>query len=207
MDQPEFQAQTQTTYVYERKRQIGILGGNFNPIHNGHLLIADQAQQILDLDMVYLMPEYLPPHIDKKETIDPKDRLAMVGLAIKGNPRLGIELIELNHKRMSYTYETMSSLIKKNPDVDYYFILGGDMVEYLPKWHKIQELAQLIRFVGIERTGFARKPHYPVIWIDVPKIDISSTRIRKMIAKGLDPRYLIPDIVLHYIKKKGLYLE
>jgi len=191
----------------ERRRQIGILGGNFNPIHNGHLLIADQAAQILGLEMVYLMPEYLPPHVDSKETISPQHRLAMIGLAIKDNSNLGIEMMELSRKGKSYTYDTMQQLTQKNPDTDYYFIIGGDMVKYLPKWSKIDELFEIVRFVGVERIGFSAETPYPVIWIDVPKVEISSTRIRKMIAMGNSPNYLMPKVVYRYIEEKGLYLD
>ena len=132
----------------KNRKQIGILGGNFNPVHNAHLVVADQVRQQLCLDKVLLMPEYAPPHLDKKETIDEKHRLRMLELAIEGVEGLDIETIELERKGISYTYDTMKLLIEENPDVDYYFIIGADMVDYLPKWYKIDELIKMVQFVG-----------------------------------------------------------
>ena len=129
------------------RKQVGILGGNFNPVHNAHLVVADQVRQQLGLDEVLLMPEFEPPHVDKKETIDEQHRLNMLMLAINGIEGLDIETIELERKGISYTYDTMKLLTEANPDTDYYFIIGADMVEYLPKWHRIDELIEMVQFV------------------------------------------------------------
>lgn len=187
------------------RKQIGILGGNFNPVHNAHLVVADQVRQQLGLDSVYLMPEFEPPHVDHKDTIDEKHRLKMLELAIKDVEGLDIETIELERKGVSYTYETMKLLIEKNPDVDYYFIIGGDMVDYLPKWYKIDELVQMVQFVGVQRPKYKAGTSYPVIWVDVPLMDISSSLIRDFIAKDRKPNYLLPKEVLDYIEEEGLY--
>lgn len=189
------------------KKQVGILGGNFNPIHYAHLVAADQVGRALGLEKVYLMPEYLPPHKDPKETIPAIHRLAMLKLAIENNPLLAIEEIELFRKGKSFTYDTMKLLTEKNPETNYYFIIGGDMVEYLPKWHKIDALLQLVTFVGIRRPGFDVQTPYPIIWIDVPLMDISSSIIRKKVKEGCSIRYLLPDNVLNYIEEKRLYLD
>ena len=187
------------------RRQIGILGGNFNPVHNAHLVVADQVRQQLGLDQVLLMPEFIPPHVDKKETIDEKHRLKMLQLAIEGIEGLDIETIELERKGISYTYDTMKLLTEKNPDVDYYFIIGADMVDYLPKWHKIDELMQLVQFVGVQRPKYKAGTSYPVIWVDVPLMDISSSMLREFIRKNRKPNFLLPKPVLDYIEKEGLY--
>ncbi|MGT2751044.1 nicotinate-nucleotide adenylyltransferase [Streptococcus orisasini] len=187
------------------RRQIGILGGNFNPVHNAHLVVADQVRQQLGLDQVLLMPEFIPPHVDKKETIDEKHRLKMLQLAIEGIEGLDIETIELERKGISYTYDTMKLLTEKNPDVDYYFIIGADMVDYLPKWHKINELMQLVQFVGVQRPKYKAGTSYPVIWVDVPLMDISSSMLREFIRKNRKPNFLLPKPVLDYIEKEGLY--
>lgn len=189
----------------KNRKQIGILGGNFNPVHNAHLLVADQVRQQLGLDEVLLMPEYKPPHVDKKATIDEKHRLKMLELAIKGIEGLAIETIELKCKGVSYTYDTMKDLIEQNPDVDYYFIIGADMVDYLPKWHKIDELIQMVQFVGVQRPKYKAGTSYPVIWVDVPLMDISSSMIRDFIRKNRKPNFLLPKLVLDYIEKEGLY--
>ncbi|MCK1225874.1 nicotinate-nucleotide adenylyltransferase [Streptococcus uberis] len=189
----------------KNRKQIGILGGNFNPIHNVHLIVADQVRQQLGLDKVFLMPEYLPPHVDTKSTIDEKHRLEMVKLAIDSAEGLDVETLELERKGVSYTYDTMKLLIEKNPDVDYYFIIGADMVDYLPKWHKIDELVKMVQFVGVQRPKYKAGTSYPLIWVDVPLMDISSSMIRQFIKSKRQPNYLLPKAVLEYINKEGLY--
>ena len=196
--------QVQTT---QPRKQVGILGGNFNPVHNQHLLIADQVGTALNLEKVYLMPEYLPPHVDEKDTIEADHRLNMLKLAIADNPLFDIEQAELQRKGKSYTYDTMKELIAQNPDTDYYFIIGGDMVEYLPKWYKVDELVEMVQFVGVKRPGYSIDTPYPIIWLDAPMMDLSSSLIRKKIAQGCSIRYLVPEAVRNYILEKGLYLE
>ena len=185
----------------KKRKQVGILGGNFNPVHNAHLVVADQVRQQLCLDQVL----YEPPHVDKKSTIDEKHRLKMLKLAIEGIEGLGIETIELERKGISYTYDTMKFLTEKHPDTDYYFIIGADMVDYLPKWHRIDELVDLVQFVGVQRPRYKAGTSYPVIWVDVPLMDISSSMVRDFLAQGRTPNFLLPKPVLDYIEKEGLY--
>ena len=192
--------------IKEKKRkQVGILGGNFNPVHNAHLIVADQVRQQLGLDQVLLMPEYQPPHVDKKETIPEHHRLKMLELAIEGIEGLAIETIELERKGISYTYDTMKILTEQHPDTDYYFIIGADMVDYLPKWYRIDELVDMVQFVGVQRPRYKSGTSYPVIWVDVPLMDISSSMVRDFIAQGRKPNFLLPQSVLDYIEKEGLY--
>jgi len=169
--------------------------------------MGEQVGQALGLDKVYFMPEYLPPHVDEKKTIPAEHRLAMLELAIADNPRFAVETIELERKGKSYTVDTMRELTAKNPDTNYYFIIGGDMVNYLPKWHQIDELMELVTFVGVRRPEVPIDSPYPIIWIDIPLMDVSSTTIRKKVQQGCSVRYLLPDNVLHYIQEKGLYLD
>ena len=189
----------------KKRKQVGILGGNFNPVHNAHLVVADQVRQQLGLDQVLLMPEYQPPHVDKKETIPEHHRLKMLELAIDGIEGLAIETIELERKGISYTYDTMKILTEQHPDTDYYFIIGADMVDYLPKWYRIDELVDLVQFVGVQRPRYKAGTSYPVIWVDVPLMDISSSMVRDFIAQGRTPNFLLPKPVLDYIEKEVLY--
>lgn len=189
----------------KKRKQVGILGGNFNPVHNAHLVVADQVRQQLGLDKVLLMPEFLPPHVDAKGTIAEHHRLKMLELAIEGIEGLEIETIELERKGISYTYDTMLLLNERDPDTDYYFIIGADMVDYLPKWHRIDELVEIVQFVGVQRPRYKVGTSYPVIWVDVPLMDISSSMVRDFVAKGRTPNFMLPKPVLDYIKKEGLY--
>lgn len=138
-------------------------------------------------------------------TISEKYRLDMLELAISGVDGLSIETIELERKGKSYTYDTMKQLTKEHPDTDFYFIIGADMVAYLPKWYRIDELVEIVQFVGVQRPKYKAGTSYPVIWVDVPLMDISSSMIRQLILEHKTPNYLLPKSVLDYINEKGLY--
>lgn len=191
----------------DHHRQIGIFGGTFNPVHTGHLVMADQVGTQLGLDKVYFMPDSTPPHVDKKEAIAAKYRVEMLAAAIKDNPLFDLELCEIERGGISYTYDTMAYLKKKHPNTAYYLIMGADMVNYLPKWHRVAELAKLVQFVGVKRPGYAPRSKYPVLWVDAPLLEITSTGIRKRVANGESIRYLVPDAVETYIEKEGLYRD
>ena len=201
---PKIKPMTDTTMP---KKQVGLLGGNFNPIHHAHLMIAEQVGQKMGFDEVHLLPSYLPPHVDEKKTIDSKHRLAMVKLAIEDNSFLSVDMRELARKGKSYTIDTMLELTAENSDTEYYFIIGGDEVAYLPKWHRIDELVRIVNFVGVKRAGYAPESPYPIIWVDVPEIQLSSSYIRKQVKQGCSIRYLVPDRVREYITEEGLYLD
>ncbi|KPN79600.1 putative nicotinate-nucleotide adenylyltransferase [Apilactobacillus kunkeei] len=188
-----------------KRKKIGIIGGTFNPIHNGHLFIADQVRSQLGLEKVYFMPDFIPPHVDHKDAIDADDRINMVNLAINDNDKFDIEMLEIINRGKSYTYNTMVELKRRHPDYEYYFIIGGDMVEYLPKWYRVDDLFKLTHFVGVRRENYPMSTKYPVIWVDVAKLDISSTLIRKLVSNHQSIRYLVPDAVLKYIKEHHLY--
>lgn len=192
---------------FQPKKHVGIYGGTFNPVHNAHLLVADQVCNALTLDKVLWMPDALPPHVDHKDTIDAADRVAMLRRAIAGNPNFELSMMEVNRGGKSYTIDTVKELKQRHPDTDYYLIIGGDMVDYLPKWHQIDQLKRLVNFVGVRRPGARNKSPYPVIWVDVPAVDFSSTDIRRRVKRGLSIRYMVPDDVLDYIKEHHLYRE
>ena len=101
----------------------------------------------------------------------------------------------------------MNELTRQNPDTDYYFIIGGDMIDYLPKWHRIDDLLKIVQFVGIKRPGYSKTSEYPILWVDTPQLDISSTYLRTKIAQNCSVNYLIPQAVLEYIEQEGLYHE
>ena len=129
----------------------------------------------------------------------------MLELAIDGIEGIAIETLELERKGISYTYDTMKLLTEKNPDTDYYFIIGADMVDYLLNGIELDELVDLVQFVGVQRPRYKAGTSYPVIWVDVPLMDISSSMVRDFIAQGRTPNFLLPKPVLDYIEKEGLY--
>lgn len=191
----------------KQRQQVGIMGGTFNPPHLGHLIMAEQVGTQLGLDKVLFMPDATPPHVDTKKTLPAKHRVEMVKRAIADNSLFELSMAEIERGGVSYTYDTIVALKKQYPNTDFYFIIGGDMVDYLPTWHRIDDLVQLVQFVGIQRTGYSRDTPYPVLWVDAPLVDISSTQIRNKVQQSCSIRYLVPTKVADYIEEEGLYRE
>jgi nicotinate-nucleotide adenylyltransferase len=151
------------------------------------------------------MPNHEPPHKKKPDSVKDEERLQMLELAITGNTKFSIQPIELKRTGPSYTVDTMKILNENYPEYQFYFIIGADMIEYLPKWHDIDILVNLVQFVGVERPSYNHQTDYPVIYIDVPSIDVSSSMIRDRVKSGKSVRYLLPDPVIDYIEEKQLY--
>ncbi|MCM0597776.1 nicotinate-nucleotide adenylyltransferase [Periweissella fabaria] len=191
----------------EIKRRVGIMGGTFNPIHNGHLIMAEQVRSQLGLDEILFIPNNIPPHIDTKTAIDGTTRAKLIELAIEDNSDFNLERIELIKGGVSYSIDTIAELKRQHPDTEYYFIIGADEVAYLPKWYRIDELITMVTFVAIKRVGFTQTSEYPVIWIDTPIVEISSTDVRQRIEQQRSIRYLVPLKVADYIVKNGLYQD
>ncbi|WP_078545510.1 nicotinate-nucleotide adenylyltransferase [Litchfieldia alkalitelluris] len=186
-------------------KHVGIIGGTFDPPHNGHLLIANEVLHALKLDEIWFMPNHIPPHKTYSNLTDSKQRASMVSLAIEDHPNFSVQSIELERKGPSYTYETILQLKQKYDHTNFYFIIGGDMVEFLPKWHKIEELVNLISFVGVKRPGFTINSPYKVIEVEIPQFDVSSSMIRERLAKKESTKYLLPDKVRNFIEENHLY--
>lgn len=186
-------------------KKIGILGGTFDPPHQGHLLIANEVLSELNLDEIWFMPNQEPPHKKKSESVKNDERLDMLELAIEGNSSFKIETIELERKGPSFTVDTIKILKDHYPNYLFFFIIGADMIEYLPKWHQIDELIKLVQFVGVERPKYSHLTEYPIVYVDVPAFDVSSSMIRERLKEGKTVRYLLPDSVIDYIGEKHLY--
>lgn len=187
----------------ERKR-IGILGGTFNPPHLGHLFIAEEVRIALQLEEIWFIPTYTPPHKDEYQ-IDAIDRRNMVDIAISDNKYFKLNTLELERKGKSYTIETVRTLKEEYNNYDFHFIIGADMVEFLPHWYKVDELIGLIPFIGVKRYGYQLETPYPILEVDIPMMDISSTEIRERVKNGLSVKYMVPKDVYRYIREKGLY--
>ncbi|MDQ0174213.1 nicotinate-nucleotide adenylyltransferase [Bacillus chungangensis] len=187
------------------RKRVGILGGTFNPPHLGHLIIANEVLHALKLEEVRFMPNQKPPHKKMTDKVTEEQRLAMTKLAIQDHEKFKLETIELKRKGCSYTYDTMQLLKAQEPDVDFYFIIGADMIEYLPKWYKVSELCKLVQFVGVNRPRYSTESEMPIVSIDIPDISISSTLLRRRLSQKQSVKYLIPDQVISYIKEHSLY--
>lgn len=188
-------------------KKVGLLGGTFNPPHVGHLIIAEQVRDQLGLEKILFLPSAESPHKREKKTIDSKHRLAMLEKTVMDNEAFEIDTIELQRGGKSYTYDTIVALKEREPDTEFYFIIGADMVEDLPNWHNIEELVSLVQLVGVNRPNFTTESPYPVIMVDVPDIDISSTIIRQKVLDDCSIRYLVTQETEKYIESERLYKD
>ncbi|KGL41454.1 nicotinate-nucleotide adenylyltransferase [Listeria booriae] len=185
--------------------KIGILGGTFDPPHHAHLIIANEARIKLGLEKIIFLPNAIPPHKQESGLASNADRLQMLDLAIKDNPYFEIDDREMKRTGKSYTYDTMLEMTKEFPNAAFSFIIGGDMVEYLPKWYHINELIKLVNFVGVNRPHYDGNTPYDIEEIQVPAMDISSSLLRERLVAGLPIDYYVPEQVSKYIKEHHLY--
>lgn len=191
-----------------KKKQIGVFGGTFDPIHFGHLLAAEQAREQAQLDEIWFMPARIPPHKERGGIASEQHRYNMVELAIADHSAFQATDIELKREGPSYTIDTMECLTRQHPELSFSFIIGGDMVEMLPKWRRYEDLIQLVHFIGLYRPGSRYDQHHMsafVTLVEMPAWDLSSTLIREKVAAGKSIRYLLPQTVETYIKEHGLY--
>ncbi|WP_078379625.1 nicotinate-nucleotide adenylyltransferase [Sutcliffiella halmapala] len=186
-------------------KKIGIMGGTFDPPHLGHLLIAKDVQYALSLDEVWFMPNHIPPHKQLKSLTNTELRIEMLEAAIQNQPSFRLETIELEREGPSYTYDTIILLKERHKNTEFYFIIGADMVEYLPKWHRIKELVEQVNFIGVKRPGYSITTNFPIIEVETPQFDVSSTMIRKRVKEGMTAQFLVPEQVQRIIEEKNLY--
>lgn len=185
-------------------KRVGILGGTFNPPHFGHLIMANEAFHSLGLDEVRFMPNAIAPH-KEVSGVTAAQRLKMTELAIEGFPQFRIEDCEITTGGVSFTFNTISHLMEREPGSEFYFIIGGDSVADLNSWHRIHELAEMIQFVGIGRPGYDATTDFPVMMIDSPEMHLSSTMLRERVASNRPLTFFVPENVEAFIRKEGLY--
>jgi nicotinate-nucleotide adenylyltransferase len=190
-------------------RRIGLFGGTFDPPHLGHMLIAQEALQRFHLDEVWFIPVHSPPHKERKWLTSTSDRLEMLQLVTKDEPKFRVSTIEIEREGRSYTIDTVKRLKEEYPYQQFYFLIGGDMIDYLPKWERIDELMSLVTFIGVRRPGSVSESIYSeqVEPLDVVQVDFSSTEIRDRARKGRPIRYMVPREIDAFIKERRLYGE
>jgi nicotinate-nucleotide adenylyltransferase len=195
--------------------RVGILGGAFNPPHIGHLTCAQEAFVQLELDTVVFMPVGEAPHRRIPEDPGAEARLRMVELAVDGDARLGVSRVELDRAGPSYTSETLALLRERSPDDELVLILGGDQAAALPAWHEPGRVLELARVAVAERSGYERERIADAVaavpganrieFFDMPRIEVSSSWIRRRAAAAEPIRYLVPDKVANFIGAQSLY--
>ncbi len=190
-------------------KTIGIFGGTFDPIHLGHLAVAQAAAEELRLDRVVFVPAGSPPHKQRRHITPAAKRLAMVALAVKGNPRFEVSDYEIASSGPSFTVSTLEHFASRGWG-RLYLLIGLDQARSLDTWRNPQRLFSLARVVVLSRPGF-RLEEIPPTWrsrirlLNVPYLDISSSRIRRLAARGRSVRYLVPEPVAGYISRHRLY--
>lgn len=191
--------------------KVCLIGGTFNPIHIAHLIIAEEIRQKFHFKKVLFIPSAYPPHKNIKEIIDISFRYQMTKLAIASNPFFDISAIEMNRKGFSYSIETLREF-KKNygEKTEFFFLIGLDAILEISTWKEEKQLFKMCRFIVVPRTGYDLSKLKPEIKnqieiVEITQMDISSTKIRKMVKEGKSIKYLVTPEVEEYIKQKELY--
>jgi nicotinate-nucleotide adenylyltransferase len=217
------------------KPRIGLLGGTFNPVHEGHLRAAEEVQLKFALSQILFIPSYIPPHKQTTDMASPEDRFAMVELAVRAHPQLVASPLEIEAREKSYSIITLNKLKAIHPDAWVFFILGVDAFFEIETWRSYREVLKQCRFIVISRPGFdlarAREvlpseyskeigkcsgsgsvqesllARFRIFLVPIKALDISATDIRHRVREGRSIHGLVPGPVEEYIRKKNLYQE
>ena len=183
-------------------KKIGIYGGTFDPIHHGHLILAREAREILELDEVIFVLAVQSPH---KKALPPTGaavRWEMLEAAIAKEGGFSASRLEIDRPPPSYSIDTVEQMQAAIPEAEFFFLIGEDNLPQLPSWHRFDELSRLVQFVVLDRSGAAIEERYPVVR---RIINISATTIRNRVASGQSIRYLVPEAVEQIIRRENLY--
>lgn len=199
--------------------RLGIFGGTFDPVHYGHLLLAEYARVACRLDRVWFVPAAIAPHKSSREATPGEQRADMLELAVAENEAFQVSLMELERGGLSYTRDTLQNIKSQQPDAELFLLLGADSLADLPNWRAPDEICTLATPVVVFRPG-APEPDYDVLQglvpsermaairnhrIDMPLIELSGTEIRRRVAAKRSVRYQTPEAVVEYIARHGLY--
>jgi nicotinate-nucleotide adenylyltransferase len=192
-----------------RRRRIGVMGGTFDPIHHGHLVAASEVADRFALDEVLFVPTGQPW---QKSGVSPAEhRYLMAVIATAANPRFSVSRVDIDRAGPTYTRDTLLDLRAREPDAEWFFITGADALSAIMEWKDVDALFELAHFIGVTRPGYVvgdlPLPPGAVSMVEVPALAISSTDCRRRVAAGAPVWYLVPDGVVQYISKYGLYAE
>jgi nicotinate-nucleotide adenylyltransferase len=199
--------------------RIGIFGGTFDPVHFGHLILAEQGREQGRLDEVWFVPAAHPPHKSEPTLTRFEQRVEMLALAIAGNPAFRIDELEKERPGPSYTVDTLAELHRRHPSHEFLLLIGSDTLLDLPHWYQPQRVLEQANLLVTTRPGSAvltteqlrQRLHLPqqtplsLQVVEVPQLDISSRDLRRRTAEGLSLRYFLPRAVECYIREKSLY--
>ena len=189
------------------KFRLGVMGGTFYPIHNGHLVAASEVAAALKLDRVVFVPTGDP--WQKQDVTGCEHRYLMTVIATAANPSFMVSRVDIDRDKPTYTVDTLNDLKAKYPDAELFFITGSDAIAQILAWHEVEKLWDLAHFVAVSRPGHVLEipdmPEGTITSVEVPALSISSTDCRDRVAKGEPIWYLVPDGVVQYIGKHGLY--
>ena len=187
--------------------RIGVMGGTFDPIHNGHLVAASEVADAFALDEVIFVPTGVPWH--KKAVSSPEHRYLMTVIATAANPSFTVSRVDIDRPGVTYTIDTLQEISKQYPDADLFFISGADAIAQILVWKDIEKIWPLATFIGVTRPGHSLElpntDQAAIEVLEVPALAISSTDVRDRVIAGKPIWYLVPDGVVQYIAKHELY--
>ncbi|WEV68495.1 nicotinate-nucleotide adenylyltransferase [Bifidobacterium sp. ESL0775] len=193
------------------RRRIGIMGGTFDPVHNGHLVAASEVAWVYNLDEVIFVPTGRPAFKLGKHVTNAEDRYLMTVIATASNPRFTVSRVDIDRPGVTYTIDTLRDIHALNPDAELFFITGADAVAEILKWKEARSMFDLAHFVAVTRPGYQSPEHMrtqiEVDTLEIPALAISSTDVRHRVSLGEPVWYLVPDGVVQYIAKHGLYTQ
>jgi nicotinate-nucleotide adenylyltransferase len=195
-----------------KRRRLGIMGGTFDPIHHGHLVAASEVAHLFRLDEVVFVPTGQPWMKEGRKTSSAEDRYLMTVIATASNPSFSVSRVDIERPGLTYTIDTLREMREiYGPDVELFFITGADALAQMLTWRDTDELFRLAHFIGCTRPGHhLADPGLPeggVSLVEVPALAISSTECRERVRAGEPVWYLVPDGIVQYINKRGLYRD
>lgn len=201
--------------------RLGLFGGSFDPVHYGHLRLAEECRAQAKLDEVWLIPAAVQPHKPSGPQASAADRLEMLELAVADCPGLRVSRIEIDREGVSYTIDTLNEIRREHPVADLFLLMGADTLHDLPKWREPTEICQLATPLVVHRAGESQ-PNFNVLAplvsaerlaqiraleVEMPAVDISSTEIRRRVNQGKVIEGLTPQLVTEYISKQKIYVD